>query len=188
MLDDISSDADGASDVTYDYEEPEDLYKQAADMLDKGKYGHVADLSPAAARANDLRNEVLRAAQEALPSKRGELKTCVLSVKASGDESDRIGDSISFGQILMGPFRDKSYIRQKDSSGKWSSGTLINVSGTPHHQRICWKLFHHLLEHPVTKEELTSLGDEWKQKMDNGEPLSEDDEDVAGKIVALMDD
>ena len=129
--------------------------------------------------------------EESLPSKKGDLKKHALEVpQSSANASDRRGDSKSFGTILMGPYGTKSYIRMVSPEGKVATNTLINVSGAPAHQQICWKLFHHLLQHETTKEELIDMRDNYKEKVAAGEVLesSDDEASVTRQILNFMED
>ena len=143
------------------------------------------------AKSKELWKYAVSAAKEPLPSKKGDLKKHALEVpQSSANASDRRGDSKSFGTILMGPYGTKSYIRMVSPEGKVATNTLINVSGTPEHQQICWKLFHHLLKHDTTKEELIHMRDMYKEQVAAEDVLdsSDDEATVTQKILSFMED
>ena len=110
-----------------------------------------------------------------MPAKAGGIKAVALTKKPAAKESDRTGQSKSFGQIRVGPFSEKSYLQKKEGK-KWK--LLVNVCHPDKavHQRVAWKLFHHALQSKTTQETLTNMKDEWLARLAKEESSGESEE------------
>ena len=169
-------DADGVTDAEDDAEDD-------ADGVTDDEYGDAVKMLK---EHSSLREKALEVARKPLPSKRGSIKATVVAAKLSGPATDRRGESKSFGDIIIGPFKDKSYIQKVGKDGKKTS--IINVQGVAEHQMIAWKLFNYALAHETTEQHLKDMRDRYKKQLQEGGDLSDADEHEEELVKYLCDD